>query len=276
MGDRRAGHRARRKGAGPAGQRRRRPPRLRVRRVHLRHASRRRRRPIVTVLTQPTDPVQKCAVTAGQGTATSDVVGITVACATVAYPLGGTVYAGLAATDAGGGLHGARPSTTRSKTAAPTLSPSRRTARSLFPSKVPSGRELRRHDPLAAELPRADLQRERRDRHRRRRPHHQRRRQLRHELLRRRRGRRRSRRQRARARELATNTVMAVNANGTFAFQRPRAERRQLRHHPSRRSRSARVRRARSRGPPAWSPRGTSPESRSPAPPTASRGRRLP
>jgi Galactose oxidase, central domain len=52
----------------------------------------------VTVLTQPTNPAQTCTVTAGTGTATANVTGITVACTTnpVTASIGGTV-SGLAA-----------------------------------------------------------------------------------------------------------------------------------------------------------------------------------
>ncbi len=60
----------------------------------------------VTVLTQPTNPIQVCTVTNGSGTATSNVTSIQVACATTAFPIGGTVSgltgSGLVLQDNGG------------------------------------------------------------------------------------------------------------------------------------------------------------------------------
>jgi environmental stress-induced protein Ves len=50
----------------------------------------------VTVLTQPSSPVQTCAVTSGSGTATANVTTVQVAC-TTAYTIGGTV-SGLSGT----------------------------------------------------------------------------------------------------------------------------------------------------------------------------------
>jgi len=60
----------------------------------------------VTVLTQPSNPVQVCTVTNGSGIATANVTNITVVCTTTAYTIGGTVSglvgAGLVLQDNGG------------------------------------------------------------------------------------------------------------------------------------------------------------------------------
>jgi hypothetical protein len=45
----------------------------------------------VTVLTQPSSPVQNCVVTAGSGTANGNVTSVSIACTTTAYTIGGTV-----------------------------------------------------------------------------------------------------------------------------------------------------------------------------------------
>jgi len=45
----------------------------------------------VTVLTQPSNPVQVCTVTNGSGIATSNITNIAVVCTTTAYTIGGTV-----------------------------------------------------------------------------------------------------------------------------------------------------------------------------------------
>jgi N-acetylneuraminic acid mutarotase len=45
----------------------------------------------VTVLTQPSSPVQNCAVTNGSGTATANITNVQVACTTVTHTIGGTV-----------------------------------------------------------------------------------------------------------------------------------------------------------------------------------------
>ncbi len=51
----------------------------------------------VTVLTQPSSPVQNCVVTNGSGTASANVTSVQVACTTVTFTIGGTVV-NLAAT----------------------------------------------------------------------------------------------------------------------------------------------------------------------------------
>jgi 6-phosphogluconolactonase len=62
----------------------------------------------VTVLTQPTAPVQACTVANGSGTITSNVANVVVSCVTNAYTIGGTVSnlaagaAGLVLTNNGG------------------------------------------------------------------------------------------------------------------------------------------------------------------------------
>jgi hypothetical protein len=51
----------------------------------------------VTVLTQPTSPVQTCTVSGGTGTATANVTSVSISCSTVTYSIGGTV-SGLSGT----------------------------------------------------------------------------------------------------------------------------------------------------------------------------------
>ena len=52
---------------------------------------------LVTVLTQPSNPTQTCAVTGGSGTATANVTSVAVACTTnaVTATIGGTVFRDL-------------------------------------------------------------------------------------------------------------------------------------------------------------------------------------
>src|SRR6202023_2142360 len=60
----------------------------------------------VTVLTQPSSPSQNCVVTSGSGTLSSNVTGVSVACTTNTYTVGGTVSglagSGLTLQDNGG------------------------------------------------------------------------------------------------------------------------------------------------------------------------------
>jgi hypothetical protein len=60
----------------------------------------------VTVLTQPSSPVQTCSVTSSSGTATANVTNVKVACSATAYTIGGTVSgltgSGLVLQDNGG------------------------------------------------------------------------------------------------------------------------------------------------------------------------------
>jgi hypothetical protein len=45
----------------------------------------------VTVLTQPSSPVQSCVVTSASGTATANVTSVSIACTTTTYTIGGTI-----------------------------------------------------------------------------------------------------------------------------------------------------------------------------------------